>query len=598
MPLTDADIKVIIAAELKKAGFDKAKKATLDLDKTFKKLGKTIGISLSAAAIVSFGKQSLKAFADDEKAARRLTQTLSNMGLAFEDPRVKGFISNLEATSGVLDDQLRPAMQALLTTTGSVAKSQELLTLALDVAAGSGESVVTVADDLSKAYVGNTRALIKYNLGLSKTELTSKSFADIQKVISKQFSGQNAAYLETYAGKVSLLNVAFANAKETIGKGLADAFIQIAGDGGIGAAVDAMAEFSQRISDAIFGAGILIGKLNNIPTIGGRGLGEIIYASLGGGFIDALAKYGERQRIAPKPQINRAMSVTSATDFYTKQDRDRKKAEDAAAKRAKALAALQTKAAKDAAAKEKAAQALKRAGTIFDMENIQIVAALQGKVDEAQRLRLVALLALNTDNADAADKLTKAIVALQEPAIKSLGVTIQTADNAQTIIDKLVDAQTKLFLLNAGIANIPKAKSPFDEWLGVMATILSNLDTIAGKIRNMPVVSTGGVTAGGNLGVGGTTSNAPIAGGAYQVPVSPISPFPTLVDGTNVSRNPAITNLPKRTGDANASDLAPNVTVIVQGSVISEQDLAATITDYQYQFQRGGGDLRVSSIAV
>ena len=43
MALTESEIKVIIAAEVRKAGFDKANKATTGLEKSFKKLGKKIG---------------------------------------------------------------------------------------------------------------------------------------------------------------------------------------------------------------------------------------------------------------------------------------------------------------------------------------------------------------------------------------------------------------------------------------------------------------------------------------------------------------------------------------------------------------------------
>lgn len=639
MALTETDIKIVIAAELKKAGFDKATKATNSLDKTFKNLAKTIGVTFSAAALVNFAKQSIKAFEDDEKAARRLTQTLSNMGLAFEDPRMKTFISNLEATSGVLDDQLRPAMQSLLTTTGSVTKAQELLTLALDVAAGSGEDVVSVAQDLSKAYVGQTKSLTKYNLGLTRAELQTKSFAEIQAILNKQFGGQNAALLDTYSGKVSLLKVAYANLQETVGKSLVDAFSLLAGDSGIAGATKAMADFGTQIADTITGISLLIDRINSIPGVSTllSGLNMSNFGILG-----VLQALGEQNRTQPKP-FQTGMSISGASDLYTKQERDRKKAEEAAAKRAKALAALQTKAAKDAAAREKAAQQLKRAGTVFDMENIQIVAALQGRISEEQRLRLVALLALNNDNAEAADKLTSAILAIQAPALNALGVTIKTGDNAQTVIERMIEAQTRLFLVNSGIANIPKAKNPFEDWLNIMSTILSNLDQIASKIKNLPTVTTTTTTGAGattgNSGIGGTTGNTGIGGsggnvivggtqgagtGSTQVPSGTIIPGPAgsnlfipdsmmnpnlygagkipyaaLAGSSVAGPNPAISNLGKRTGDfVGTSDAVPNVTVIVQGSVITEQDLASIVTDYQYNFQRAGGSTLLSSTAI
>ena len=655
MAMTETDIKIIIAAELKKQGFDKAQKATNSLDKTFKNLARTIGVTFSAAALVNFAKKSVKAFEDDEKAARRLTQTLSNMGLAFEDPRMKTFISNLEATSGVLDDKLRPAMQSLLTTTGSVTKAQELLTLALDVAAGSGEDVVTVAQDLSRAYVGNARGLAKYNLGLSRTELQSKSFSEIQAIIAKQFSGQNAAYLETYSGKVAMLNVAYANLQETVGKSLVDAFALLAGNNGIAGATKAMEDFGNQVSDTITGISILINSIKSIPGLSTllSGLNMSNFGILG--VIQAL---GKENRTAPKP-FSTPMTVSGQTDLYSKQDAARKKAELEAAKRAKALAALQTKAAKDAAKREREAQMLKRAGTVFDMENIQIVAALQGKVTEEQRLRLVALLAINNDNAEAADKLTSAILALQSPALKALGVTISTSDNASTVIAKLIDAQTKLFLLNAGIANIPKAKNPFEDWLSIMDTIISRLDAIATKIKTMPSASAATSTSNGTTvttvtgGSGGGGGGGSLGGGTIIAnPVSPSGSATTV--GSVISAIDSLTTLRADTtagspisillkeqidtltnsltlsslsylsdeqakmramgvfdtpGIVAGSRFDPSafrrgemgqapITVYVQGSVITEQDLASTITDIQYQYQKAGQDIRVSSTNI
>jgi hypothetical protein len=75
-----------------------------------------------------------------------------------------------------------------------------------------------------------------------------------------------------------------------------------------------------------------------------------------------------------------------------------KKAEDAAKKRAKDLAALTAKQIK--LLKEQTA--LQKAGGLFDLEQIQVIAALKGDIsyDESKRLKLqLALLTGNTDEA-------------------------------------------------------------------------------------------------------------------------------------------------------------------------------------------------------
>ena len=220
-----AELRILIIGEFKgKKDFKDADNSVKGLNKSFKRLAGAAGIGLSTAAIVNFGKKSVQAFIADEKAASQLAVAVKNLGLAFETPRIEQFISEMSRASGVADDVLRPSMQKLLQTTGSVTKSQELLTQALDISRGSGIDFETVVEDLTKAYVGQTRGLNKYKLGLSQAELKTSSFADLQERLNKQFTGSNAAYLETYAGKLGLITTAAGEAQETIGKGLIDAF--------------------------------------------------------------------------------------------------------------------------------------------------------------------------------------------------------------------------------------------------------------------------------------------------------------------------------------------------------------------------------------
>ena len=117
---------------------------------------------------MAFGKASVQAFIADDKAPEFYPAPLAIWALAFADPSVKTFIGDLEKQYGVLDDFLRPAYQKLLTTTGNLTKSQDLLKTALDLSAQSGESVVSVAGDLGRAYAGNTKGLQKIWLRFNK----------------------------------------------------------------------------------------------------------------------------------------------------------------------------------------------------------------------------------------------------------------------------------------------------------------------------------------------------------------------------------------------------------------------------------------------
>jgi len=223
-----AELRIPIVVENKgKKAFKETDKAITGLTKNFKKLAGATGITLATAAIVNFGKNAAAAFLEDQKEVTRLTQVVKNLGIAFEAPAINDYIDNLSRLSGVADSQLRPAMQTLLQITGSVAESQKILNQALDVSAATGIDVSTVAEDLGRAYTGNTKGLRKYNLGLTQAELKTASYVDVQAQLTKLFGGSNAAQLETYAGQMSLLSVAAGEASETIGQSLIDAMITV-----------------------------------------------------------------------------------------------------------------------------------------------------------------------------------------------------------------------------------------------------------------------------------------------------------------------------------------------------------------------------------
>lgn len=615
-----SNIRIDIASEFKDKGFKQAEKATGGLNSTLKTLGKTLAATFSVREIYQFSKASVKAFSEDQQAAVRLSKTLDNLGLSFENARVTSFISELESASGVLDDSLRPAMQSLLMTTGSVTKSQELLNLALEMSRASGVDVATVSKDLSKAYIGQTKSLSKYNTGLTQSELKTKSFGELQEILNQQFAGQNAAYLETYAGKVSVLNVAYANMQETIGEGLVDAFQILSGDAGIAGGTKAMDIFAESVADATRGIAVLLSgfrDLNSYGTTAFSFLKEIINER---SVLGAIATLGKKN----KPLFFPTGGMGSSAE-----DKARAKAEAAAAKRAKELAALNKKAASAAARTEKErlkrereAQALKRAGTVFDLENIQIVAAMQNKITENERLRLTALFAINTGNAEAAEKLSKAVLAANAGALANLGVMMTSGDTIQEVIRKIIAAQASAAVLGKGIGDIPKAPNPFEDWPSIIAGLLSQVGQLNGAINGLGKGGTGGagggagtgggggstVGKGGNSGVGGQTVTVPSA----ITPPAGVSPGTSLGGGFTMGANQypnssyfagiaATAPYISSSYFATAPDVrttAPTVVVNIAGNVSTEKDLIEAVTQGLYEIQKRGQLITLNAVAL
>ena len=366
------------------------KKGTKDINvfaSGVKKLGVTIGAAFAIQKIIAFGKASLSAFVADDKAAKILSKSLDNLGLSYANPEIKKFISNLETQFGVLDDKLRPAFQKLVTTTANWRKSQDLLKTALDLSAMSGSDLVSVADDLARAYSGNTRGLLKYGLGLTKTQLQAMSFDDILKQIATVSSGQAQTAADSYAGSLDKLNVAGKNAQETIGKGLVTALTEAGGVNGFEGALKGINDFASGVSDAIIGVERLI-----------KIFGFFIYSSNGKGGreqMDAFNKANARSDMLSRQQFGGA----AAEKYKAAAD---KAAELRLLKNANALRALENKGILDklkATADQKTLDDLKKK---LDTERISLTYAMSQATDEATRLQLKGQLDLLDGNARAA----------------------------------------------------------------------------------------------------------------------------------------------------------------------------------------------------
>jgi hypothetical protein len=467
------DLRIDIASEFTGAkAFKKAQDSTFNLEKSVKNLGKTLGIALSARAVVNFSKQSVKAFAADDKAARTLANTLTNLGLAFEDTRVRSFIDNLERTYGVLDDDLRPAFQRLLTTTGSVTKAQDILKNALDLSAAGYGDVVSISSDLSKAYVGQTRSLAKYGLGLSQAELKGMKFEEVQGRINKLFGGQAAALADTYAVKIDKIAAASERFKEAVGKGLIDGLTNLNGGGQGGL------EKSITLIDRL---GIGIGKLiANMGVGAGQGLLLLQGDIAGAKALGDAALRGKTDKNAIIPSIADALS--------TKVWEDRMKAlrEEAA------MGTKITAEKKKQLALDKAKASLAKAQANFDITKINLAAALKGKVSEDEKNRLLALQAIENGNGEEALKYIAKIDAAREAAAaKEAARQKLSYEDALAKIKALNDAisSRQQYLLGVGMGGSAAPAAPAASESPTNANG-SSLDALAKlKILNAEIAS-------------------------------------------------------------------------------------------------------------
>jgi hypothetical protein len=438
----DPSVRIDIAAEFTgKKAFKQADTATAKLMKSVKSLAGGLGIAFGTKAVINFGKQAVKAFAEDEAAALRLSSAVDNLGIGFANVDISKFIADLERSAGIADDILRPAFQGLLTTTGSLVQSQKLLNDAITISRASGVDLATVSQDLAKGYVGITKGLAKYNTGLTKAELSSKSFNEILGTLLKQSAGAADDYLGTTAYSMDVLSVATSNASEIIGGGLVDAFAAVGGGTEASDAAYVIEAIATAIANVTRASGAAVGV---IPTLikNLKNLPRNIFEGFAG------AQVG--RKLTPTPKVTKTPSEISKEE----QAKRLAKLEADAAKRAKALEVLQNKQLANAKKQaelekkrllaEKAKAALSKAAAVFDLNRIQIAAALKATFDKDERLRLLALQEIENDNGEAALKYIDQLKLLtQEQQTNKLAGITAISESELASINNLLLAELK-----------------------------------------------------------------------------------------------------------------------------------------------------------
>jgi hypothetical protein len=189
------------------------------------KVGKMVGAAFAAAAAaagayaIKIGVEGVKAAIEDEKAQTQLAVALENATGATKAQiaATEQSILQMSLATGVADDELRPALGRLVRSTSDTEKAQQLLATALDISAATGKPLESVANALGKAYDGNTASLGKLGIGLSAAELKTMNFTQVQGKLSDLFGGAAARNADTYAGRIARMQIAFDEAKETIG---------------------------------------------------------------------------------------------------------------------------------------------------------------------------------------------------------------------------------------------------------------------------------------------------------------------------------------------------------------------------------------------
>ena len=217
-------ISIPVISDFDSKGIDKAIREFKKLETTGEKAQFAIKKAAvpAAAALAGLGivaVDAVKAFMEDDKAAQLLATSLRNTTGATDAQiaSVEKFITQTSIAAAVSDDELRPALEKLVRGTGDVTKAQDLLSLALDISAGTGKDLGAVSDALSKAFNGQLGPLKKLDPALASLVENGASADEVFAALAGTFKGAASTAANTASGQMKSLSIQMGEFKESIG---------------------------------------------------------------------------------------------------------------------------------------------------------------------------------------------------------------------------------------------------------------------------------------------------------------------------------------------------------------------------------------------
>jgi hypothetical protein len=473
----------------------------------------------------------------------------------------------------------------------------------MDISTSTGKDLTSVTTALSRAYNGNFASLGKLQTAYTSAELEAMGFEASVTALNNQFAGAAKNNADTYAGKIDKMKIAFGDLAEEVGAGII-AFLESLGDGDYDKGLQRLVDFGTAIGNAFRRAGLTI---------------EYTKALLATGFrIDAgeQFKLDELRAQLANPQMGEFGVNRGNLQNYAKQLELQKK-----------IVKEREKVAKLSEKETKNQLALNKAKAVFDIEKIQIEAALQGKITEEERTRLLLMKAILAEDADTATKLADKLKKIQEQTIllaESLtnlkagnpfsewdGYFAAAKKNLQDLYDTLAKQQLALNALTSGIAgNKAKANQAVLDAKTDRTTayaeaaartreeseraIREAAEAAAAAAKALAEAKTAEEKAAAEEGIRAAAEAARAA--ELLTETIAVADYATALAEESLANE----YLNQSMDAAFRAGIIPNVeiTVNVEGNVTSAEDLAEVITDIQYNYQRTGKGLLLSSRAI
>lgn len=193
----------------------------------------TLGVALSAAALVSFAKDAKSAYAEAAEADAKLAQVMRNtMGASNDEIASIRALASAQQALGVVGDDVQLAGAQELATYLELSDSlKTLIPVMNDMLAqqyglnATQENAVNIATMLGKVMNGQTGALSRYGYSFTKAQEEVLKFgteeqraAVLAEVVEDSVGGMNAALANTPSGRLQQLNNTLGDIKENFGQ--------------------------------------------------------------------------------------------------------------------------------------------------------------------------------------------------------------------------------------------------------------------------------------------------------------------------------------------------------------------------------------------
>jgi hypothetical protein len=341
-----------------------------------------------------------------------------------------------------------------------------------------------MTNGLAQALNGNFASLTK--VGFVLDDVTKKTIkegteteraAALVKVLDSTYKDFNKNLANTPTGQMQKLANAADDAKQIIGTGLLDALRSIGEDTSVENLANNMQAVAVYVADVTRGIGKLTSALNNIPIIGNFNVGMI---PILGTYLNVLRESGKQTAIQTSADNSHLKSLQNQFKLSTKIVNNAKKLT------AEELKQLKTKKLQQAI--DKANLALNKGEEVFDMDKIQIAAALTSQAEQLGKATSSAQV-LQIANDIARLNVKKSILALED--------AIAAKDEAAiTAATKKLNADLKVLgTLGAQNLKLLDIKSLLESLKPKDLINLSNLEAALALLGKINLASTGSTKA-------------------------------------------------------------------------------------------------------